>query len=36
MQEKCTELGPEIPRVAFLFMTRGNVVHERMWKEWFR
>lgn len=33
---KCAERGPVIPRVAFLFMTRGTVVHEAMWKEWFR
>ena len=36
MQDKCAERGPAIPRVAFLFMTRGTVVHEAMWKEWFR
>ena len=36
VQDKCAERGPVIPRVAFLFMTRGTVVHEAMWKEWFR
>ncbi|CAK0784365.1 hypothetical protein CVIRNUC_007569 [Coccomyxa viridis] len=36
VREKCAAQGPVIPRVAFLFMTRGTVVHEPMWKEWFR
>ena len=36
VQDKCAARGPVIPRVAFLFMTMGAVVHEAMWKEWFR
>jgi hypothetical protein len=36
VQAKCAERGPFIPRVAFLFMTRGNIWHEAMWKAWFR
>ena len=36
VQAKCAERGPFIPRVAFLFMTRGNIWHEAMWRAWFR
>jgi hypothetical protein len=35
-QDKCASAMDIIPRIAILFLTRGELWHEPMWREWFR
>ncbi|KAK9907953.1 hypothetical protein WJX75_000484 [Coccomyxa subellipsoidea] len=36
VQQKCASAVDAIPRVALMFLTRGALWHEAMWREWFR
>ncbi|CAL8469170.1 g8711 [Coccomyxa elongata] len=35
-QQQCASAVDAIPRIALMFLTRGELWHEGMWREWFR